>query len=72
VTNTVSLAITPPLISVFNDSEKSLAGEIQGGCGRSDQAMLVALRYHTQSEWHKACGVLLNQLPIRQAAAMLM
>ncbi|WP_152618935.1 hypothetical protein [Halomonas sp. KHS3] len=33
---------------------------------------LAALRYHPQSEWHKACGVLLDQLPKRQAAAMLM
>lgn len=34
--------------------------------------MLAALRYHPQSQWYKACGVLLDQLPQRQAAAMLM
>ncbi|TVU89394.1 hypothetical protein [Vreelandella titanicae] len=34
--------------------------------------MLAALRYHPQSQWHKTCEVLLDQLPKRQAAAMLM
>ncbi|WP_447044061.1 hypothetical protein [Vreelandella sp. H-I2] len=53
-------------------SVTALAGEVPGGGGRSDQAMLAALRYHPQSQWHKACGLLLDQLPKRQAAAMLM
>ncbi|QPI65864.1 hypothetical protein [Vreelandella venusta] len=53
-------------------SVTALAGEMPGGGGRSDQAMLAALRYHPQSEWHKACGVMLDQLPKRQAAAMLL
>lgn len=53
-------------------SVTALAGELPGGGGRSDQAMLAALRYHPQSQWHKTCGWLLDQLPKRQAAAMLM
>lgn len=53
-------------------SVTALAGEVPGGGGRSDQAMLAALRYHPQSQWHKTCGWLLDQLPKRQAAAMLM
>ncbi|MDX1355431.1 MAG: hypothetical protein R3226_08320 [Halomonas venusta] len=53
-------------------SVTALAGEMPGGGGRSDQAMLAALRYHPQSQWHKACGVMLDQLPKRQAAAMLL
>ncbi|WP_404462937.1 hypothetical protein LG331_09170 [Vreelandella aquamarina] len=53
-------------------SVTALAGQVPGGGGRSDQAMLAAMRYHPQSEWHKACAKLLDQLPRRQAAAMLM
>ena len=47
-------------------------GELPGGGGRSDQAMLAAMRYHPQSQWHHACAFLLDQLPRRQAAAMLL
>lgn len=47
-------------------------GELPGGGGRSDQTMLAALRYHPESQWHTACGWLLDQLPRRQAAAMLL
>lgn len=47
-------------------------GELPGGGGRSDQAMLAAMRYHPQSQWHQACAFLLDQLPRRQAAAMLL
>lgn len=47
-------------------------GELPGGGGRSDQAMLAAMRYHPTSQWHKACAFLLDQLPRRQAAAMLL
>ncbi|QNU61383.1 hypothetical protein [Vreelandella titanicae] len=50
----------------------ALAGEVPGCGGCSDQAILAALRYSPQSEWHKACGLLLDQLPKRQAAALLM
>ena len=53
-------------------SVTALMGEMPGGGGRSDQAMLAALRYHPESQWHKACAVLLAQLPKRQAAAMLL
>ncbi|GGC83940.1 hypothetical protein [Vreelandella lutescens] len=53
-------------------SVTALAGQVPGGGGRSDQAMLAAMRYHPQSEWHKACAKMLDQLPRRQAAAMLM
>ncbi|MCP1312994.1 MULTISPECIES: hypothetical protein [unclassified Halomonas] len=53
-------------------SVAALAGELPGGGGRSDQAMLAAMRYHPESQWHRACGLLLDQLPRRQAAAMLM
>ncbi|MDR5867939.1 hypothetical protein [Halomonas koreensis] len=43
------------------------------GSGRAvDQAMLAAERYRPDSEWHKACAWLLNRLPKRQAAAMLL
>jgi hypothetical protein len=37
-----------------------------------DQAMISAERYHPESQWHIACGFLLDQLPKRQAAAMLL
>ena len=37
-----------------------------------DQAMMAAERYHPESQWHKACAFLLDQLPKRQAAAMLL
>ncbi|MGQ7253960.1 hypothetical protein [Vreelandella titanicae] len=47
-------------------------GELPGGGGRSDQAMLAAMRYHPESQWHTACGWLMDQLPRRQAAAMLL
>lgn len=40
----------------------ALAGEVPGGGGRNDHAMQAALRYHPQSDWHKACGVQLDQL----------
>lgn len=53
-------------------SPTALMGELPGGGGRSDQAMLAALRYHPESQWHTACGTLLDQLPKRQAAAMLL
>lgn len=53
-------------------SVTALTGEVPGGGGRSDQTMLAALRYHPDSEWHKACGGLLRRLPKRQAAAMLL
>ncbi|TVU89396.1 hypothetical protein FQP89_15510 [Vreelandella titanicae] len=52
-------------------SVSALAGEVPGGGGRSGQAMLAALLYHPQGQWHKACGMLLDQQPKRQAAAML-
>ncbi len=43
------------------------------GSGRNiDQAMLAAERYRPESEWHSACAWLLDQLPRRQAAAMMM
>ncbi|MDI5890622.1 hypothetical protein [Halomonas rhizosphaerae] len=43
------------------------------GSGRNiDQAMLAAERYRPESEWHSACAWLLDQLPKRQAAAMMM
>lgn len=47
-------------------------GELPGGGGRSDQAMLAAMRYQPESQWHTACGWLMDQLPRRQAAAMLL
>lgn len=53
-------------------SVTAMAGDVPGGGGRSDQAMLAALRYHPESQWHTACAWLLDQLPRRQAAAMLM
>ncbi|UTD54797.1 MULTISPECIES: hypothetical protein [unclassified Halomonas] len=53
-------------------SVTALAGEILGGGGRSDQAMLAVLNYHPQSQWHKTCTWLLDQLPKRPAAAMLL
>lgn len=53
-------------------SVTALAGEVPGGGGRSDQAMLAALRYHPDSEWHRACAWLLGRLPKRQAAAMML
>lgn len=39
---------------------------------RVDQAMMAAERYHPESQWHKACALMLDQLPKRQAAAMLL
>lgn len=53
-------------------SVTAMFGEASGGGGRADQAMVAALKYHPESEWHKACGWLLDQLPARQAAAMLL
>ncbi|MBZ5489161.1 hypothetical protein HW452_16700 [Halomonas aquamarina] len=53
-------------------SVTALAGQLPGGGGRSDQAMLAAMRYHPESQWHTACALLLDQLPRRQAAAMLL
>ena len=53
-------------------SVTALAGELPGGGGRSDQAMLAAMRYHPESQWHTACGLMLDRLPKRQAAAMLL
>lgn len=53
-------------------SVTAMFGEVPGGGGRTDQAMVAALKYHPESEWHKACGWLLDQLPSRQAAAMLL
>lgn len=50
----------------------ALMGELPGGGGQSNQAMLAAMRYHPESQWHKACGFLMSQLPKRQAAAMLL
>jgi hypothetical protein len=47
-------------------------GELPDGGGRSDQAMLAAMRYHPESQWHTACGFLLSRLPARQGAAMLL
>ena len=41
-------------------SPTALMGEMPGGGGRSDQAMLAALRYHPESQWHKACALLLD------------
>ncbi|MAX33682.1 MAG: hypothetical protein CME72_11540 [Halomonadaceae bacterium] len=43
------------------------------GSGKAvDQAMLAAERYRPDSEWHRACSWILDQLPRRQAAAMLL
>ncbi|WFM72943.1 hypothetical protein [Halomonas sp. CKK8] len=43
------------------------------GSGRNiDQTMLAADRYRPESEWHSACAWLLDKLPRRQAAAMMM
>ncbi|WP_252108973.1 MULTISPECIES: hypothetical protein [unclassified Halomonas] len=53
-------------------SVAAMAGEVMGGGGRSDQAMIAAMRYHPESAWHRACAVLLDRLPKRQAAAMLL
>ena len=53
-------------------SVASMAGEVMGGGGRSDQAMIAAMRYHPESAWHRACAALLDRLPKRQAAAMLL
>lgn len=53
-------------------SVASMAGEVMGGDGRSDQAMIAAMRYHPESAWHRACAALLDRLPKRQAAAMLL
>lgn len=53
-------------------SVASMAGEVMGGGGRSDQAMIAAMRYHPESAWRRACAALLDRLPKRQAAAMLL
>ncbi|RUR38528.1 hypothetical protein [Vreelandella populi] len=53
-------------------SVAAMAGEVMGGGGRSDQAMIAAMRYHPESAWHRACAALLDRLPRRQAAAMLL
>lgn len=54
-------------------SVAAMAGEVMGGGGgRSDQAMIAAMRYHPESAWHRACAALLDRLPKRQAAAMLL
>ncbi|ASK18401.1 hypothetical protein [Halomonas sp. N3-2A] len=53
-------------------SVASMAGEVMAGDGRSDQAMIAAMRYHPESAWHRACAALLDRLPKRQAAAMLL
>ena len=52
----------------------SVTGNIpMPGCGRAvDQAMLAAERYHPDSQWHRACAWLMDRLPSRQAAAMMM
>lgn len=43
------------------------------GCGRAvDQAMMAAERYRPDSEWHQACQWMLDRLPRRQAAAMML
>ena len=43
------------------------------GSGKAiDQCMIAAERYHPDSQWHKACGWLMDQLPKRQAAAMML
>ncbi|MDR5858199.1 hypothetical protein FZZ93_01160 [Halomonas eurihalina] len=43
------------------------------GSGRNiDQAMLAAERYRPESDWHRVCGWLLDQMPKRQAAAMML
>lgn len=43
------------------------------GSGRNiDQAMLAAERYRPDSEWHQACAKLMDWLPKRQAAAMML
>ena len=39
-------------------SVASMAGEVMGGGGRSDQAMIAAMRYHPESAWHRACAAL--------------
>ncbi|MGE4534671.1 hypothetical protein [Halomonas sp.] len=52
----------------------SITGNVpMPGSGRAvDQCMLAAQRYHPESEWHTACAWLLEQLPRRQAAAMML
>jgi len=52
----------------------SITGNVpMPGSGRAvDQCMLAAQRYRPDSEWHTACSWLLEQLPRRQAAAMMM
>ncbi len=53
-------------------SVTALAGELPSSGGRSDHTMLAAMRFHPESQWHKACAFLLKQLPRRQAVAMLL
>ncbi|GEK48448.1 hypothetical protein HPA02_27310 [Bisbaumannia pacifica] len=50
----------------------ALAGEMPGGGGGHDQMLLASMRYSPDSEWHRACAMLLRKLPRRQAAAMLL
>ena len=52
----------------------SITGNVpMPGSGRAvDQCMLAAQRYRPDSEWHTACTWLLEQLPRRQAAAMML
>lgn len=43
------------------------------GSGKAiDQCMLAAEKYHPESSWHRACAWLLDRLPRRQAAAMML
>jgi len=43
-----------------------------GGGRIVDQVMLAAEHYHPESAWHKACAWMLDQIPRRQAAAMML
>ena len=61
-----------PILGYQPFSPTANMGELPGGGGRSDQAMLAMMRYHPESQCHKACGFLLAQLSARQAAAMLL
>ena len=54
-------------------SVTALAGEMPGGGGGHDQMFYASQRYAPpDSEWHRACAWLMNKLPKRQAAAMLL
>lgn len=52
----------------------SVTGNIpMPGSGKAiDQAMMAAEKYRPDSEWHQACARLLEWLPRRQAAAMML